>query len=138
VLVVGESDIGVVDVVVGRPELLTLLERHVLAVTLSARVRDDVRWPRDVVLQLGHWRKLAQERHRWQGGRHAVAVAVHRAAWQRLGFVFIFFSQDDIFMAQALEDLPVVHAGATTAHPRRPRAFAINAGAEAQTLAASI
>jgi hypothetical protein len=41
-------------------------------------------------------------------------------------------------MAQALEDLLVVHAGATTAHPRRPRAFAINAGAEAQTLAASI
>jgi hypothetical protein len=47
---VGDGDIGVVDALVGLLERLTLLLRHVPAVTLGPGACDDARWPRDVVL----------------------------------------------------------------------------------------
>jgi hypothetical protein len=71
---VGEYDVRVIDAFVGLPELLALLERHVPAVTLPPGARDDARWPRDIILRPGRWRKLVQERRRWRGGRHAAAA----------------------------------------------------------------
>jgi hypothetical protein len=54
----GESGVGVVEALVGCPELLALLERYVPAVTLPPGARDDARWPHDVVLRPRRVRRL--------------------------------------------------------------------------------
>jgi hypothetical protein len=64
---VGEADVMVVDTLVGRPERLTLLKRHVVPIALPrGRGRHvDGRLLPHVILQPGRGRQLAQERRRW-------------------------------------------------------------------------
>jgi hypothetical protein len=56
---VEEPDIAVVDAFVVLPQLLALLERDVPAVALPPGARDDMRWPRHIILWPGRRRKLA-------------------------------------------------------------------------------
>jgi hypothetical protein len=90
----------VVDALVGFLERLALLLQHVPAVMLRSGVRDDdVHWPRDVVFRPGRRRQLALERPRWRGWRPmAAARGPARPSWS----FFVFFSQDNIFIALAL------------------------------------
>jgi hypothetical protein len=104
---VAEADIVVVDALVGRPERLALLERHVAPIALPReRERCDGHPPPHVVLQPGCWNA--------EGGQTAVrgrpdcggdgGLLLRRvprlddASWS----FFVLFSQDGTFMALAL------------------------------------
>jgi hypothetical protein len=116
----------VVDALVGLPERLALLLRHLPAVKFLPGTRgDDARWPHDVVLLPGCRRQLAQERCRWQGWRPTAAA--RGAARQRL-VVVLRLLQPGRYLhgAGSMEEIEVVRAGAA------PLPL-VNAGAEAQT-----
>jgi hypothetical protein len=90
----------VVDALVGLPERLALLLRHLPAVKFLPGTRgDDARWPHDVVLLPagGSWRRSAA------GGRDGGLRPrrVERLVNDSWSF-FVFFSQDGIFTALAL------------------------------------
>jgi hypothetical protein len=118
----GEADVVVVDDLVGRPELLALLEQHVALVVLPWGRRLDMRPLPHIILRPRRGRKLSQEcqrwesRRRWWGRRPLTLWRVPRldeASW----LFFVFFSQDGIFTALALwVEIAVVCARVAPAH----------------------
>jgi hypothetical protein len=121
---VREPDVRVVDALVGRPERLTLLERHVTAVTLPRGVHDGACWLFHVILWPGC--------RRWRGGRPATPV--RGLAGRCLSVVLRLLQLGRHLHGVCGSDastLQLINPWADTARAK-PRVFAINTGAEAQ------